>query len=73
MANLYIVVFIIFEYYLHLQWLKAKQLMTFMDNLYNTGLWQTMLFEILLSLVMNYPSLYGSTYVETADDLSAGK
>lgn len=41
-----------------------------MDNLWNTGDWKMMMLEILLSLVMPYPSLYGETYIETANDFS---
>lgn len=32
-----------------------------------------MIFEMLMSCVMGYPSLYGETYEETANDFSNGK
>ncbi|CDW84960.1 small-conductance calcium-activated potassium channel protein [Stylonychia lemnae] len=44
-----------------------------LDNLINTGLWKNIVLEILLSLVMSYPSLYGDVYIETANDWSNGK
>jgi hypothetical protein len=37
-----------------------------MDNIINTGMYKTMVFEIILCGVMNYPSLYGEYYTEEA-------
>ena len=39
-------------------------------NLFNTGLYKSLIFEILTTLVMPYPSLMGSTYVERANDFT---
>jgi hypothetical protein len=58
---------------LYIQWKKTKSNLYELDNLINTGLWKHIVIEILLSLVMSYPSLYGSVYIETANDFSNGK
>lgn len=59
---------------LFLQWKKTKKSkFAELDNLINTGLYKQIIIEILLSLVMSYPSVYGSTYIETANDFSNGK
>jgi hypothetical protein len=68
-----IVASIVIENLLYIRWLKNKKEMDITDNLINTGLWKGMSFEILLCGVMNYPSLYGSTYLEEANIFSAGK
>ena len=52
--------------YLYIEWQKTKLIMTPIDNLYNTGMYKAMIVEILLCCVMNYPSLYGEYYTETA-------
>jgi hypothetical protein len=71
--KLCLVISIVGSYLLHIQWLKSKLVLSHMDTLYNTGLWKSMVFEMLICLVMNYPSLYGETYIETANDFSNGK
>lgn len=40
--------------------------MTAIDNLYNTGMYKKLVLELLVCCVMNYPSLYGEYYVESA-------
>jgi hypothetical protein len=42
------------------------------DNVFNLGEYKNMFFEMILNLIMNYPSLYGQTYIETANSKSAG-
>ncbi len=49
---------------LFLRWLKNKKLLTDLDNLFNTGIFKVMCGEVLLMLVMPYPSLYNATYEE---------
>jgi len=44
-----------------------------MDNLWNTGYWKRMAFEILITLIMPYPWEYGNLYTEEGNDLSNGK
>jgi hypothetical protein len=63
-----IVASILGDYLIHLKWQRTKNTYNHLDNLFSTGLWQYVVFEVLLSLVMNYPSLYGHTYTETAND-----
>lgn len=43
-----------------------------MDNIWNTGMWKMMLLECMVSLAMPYPSMYGESYIETANDFSNG-
>jgi hypothetical protein len=72
--NLFYLVFsVIASNLLYIQWKKTKSNLYELDNLINTGLWKHIIIEILLSLVMSYPSLYGSVYIETANDFSNGK
>lgn len=63
---------IVASYLLHIRWLKTKLVLSDMDNLWNTGMWKMCVLEMLLSLAMPYPSMYGDTYIETANDFSNG-
>lgn len=49
---------------LFIRWMKAKKIYTELDNLFNTGIFKYMVVEMLLMLVMPYPSLYNSIYYE---------
>ena len=60
----FLVASIFASYSLTLQWRKAKNYLTKTDNLYSTGIWKFLVFEWALNCVMNYPSLYDTTYVE---------
>lgn len=60
----HVVLSIIAQYQLRLQWKKTKNYLTKTDNLYSTGELYWLIFEITLNCIMNYPSLYDSTYVE---------
>ena len=62
----HIVVSIFVSGYLYIEWKKTKLILTPIDNVYNTGMYKTMIIEILLCCVMNYPSLYGEYYTENA-------
>jgi hypothetical protein len=59
------------NYYLDLQFKKAKKDILNGDNVVNTGKYKPMIFEMLMNLVMSYPSLYSHFYQETADSASA--
>ena len=59
---LYIVISIIVNYLLVLNWKKSKLYIHIEDNLYTTGLLKNMIYDILLTLFQNYPFLYGVTY-----------
>ena len=61
------------RYYLVLRWKKTKLILSDMDGLWNTGAWKMILFEIGISLIMPYPSLYGEMYIENANDFDIGK
>jgi hypothetical protein len=47
-----------------IRWLKSKKIYTDLDDLFNTGMFKIMIIEILLMLVMPYPSLYNVVYKE---------
>jgi len=49
---------------LFIRWMKTKKYYTDLDNLFNTGIFKIMIFELLLMLVMPFPSLYNSVYYE---------
>lgn len=59
------------SYQIFIKWKREKTDYTAVDNIQNSGLLRPMIIEILLSLVMNYPSLYDSTYSEGANSASA--
>lgn len=42
------------------------------DGIWSTGLWKGMLLKMLLSLFMNYPSLYGHVYHEHGNEWDDG-
>lgn len=65
-SSLFLMCSIVASGYLHIEWLKTKLIVTPIDNLYNTGMYKWMIIEVLLCAVMNYPSLYGVDYTETA-------
>ena len=60
--RMYIVISIVFSYLIFIKWKKSKLDYTPLDNIYNSGHMRPMILELLLCLIMNYPSLYGSTY-----------
>ena len=62
--NYYLVASIVAKKILYIRWMKSKKFYTDLDNLFNTGLFKFMIIEILLMLVMPYPSLYNHTYQE---------
>eukprot|EP00347_Sterkiella_histriomuscorum_P003133 403365464 len=72
-STLFLILSIVASNLLYIQWKKTKSKLAQLDNLINTGLWKQIILEVLLSLVMSYPSLYGSTYIETANDFSNGR
>jgi len=53
---------------LFIRWMKTKKYLTELDNLYNTGIFKRMIFEILMCLVMPYPFFYDYTYKERANE-----
>ena len=57
---------------LYIRWQVKKQTFSEMDTIFNTGIWKMMTLEILMSLIMPYPHLYGKTYYESANSFSAG-
>jgi len=59
-----IVFSIIAKRLLVLRWLRTKQYLSELDNIWNTGMVWPMIFEILLMLVMPYPHLYNVMYTE---------
>ena len=65
---MYIVAAVIVDYWTFLEWKKTKLEVHEKDSLWNTGLWKKMFLEILVCLFMDYPTLYGHTYIEEADD-----
>lgn len=56
-----------------IQWKKTKLLVHQKDNIINTGMYKFMLFTILTTLIMNYPSQYGEFYQENANEFVEGK
>ncbi len=42
------------------------------DGIWNTSIWKPMILKMVLSLFMNYPSLYGSTYLEFGNEWVGG-
>lgn len=77
LSNFYIflsmvVLSIVAKRILFISWMKAKMNYTNLDNLFNTGIFKYMMLEILLTLVMPYPSLYNKVYYEQANEKSAG-
>lgn len=55
-----------------MRWKKYKKIYSDLDTLMNTGLFHWMVVEILVTLVMPYPSLYDKVYFEEANEKSAG-
>jgi hypothetical protein len=55
-----------------MRWMKYKKIYSDLDNLLNTGLFNWMIVEILMTLVMPYPTLYNKVYFEEANEKSAG-
>jgi hypothetical protein len=49
---------------LYIRWMKSKKLYSDLDDLFNTGHFKYMMIEIVMMLVMPYPSLYNETYLE---------
>ena len=68
----FLVVFVIFEYSLHIRWLQTKMMLTEIDNIFTTGLWKQMLVEIFLVLVQPLPWLHGYTYTEAFNSFTIG-
>lgn len=68
-----LVLSIIGEYLMHVDWLKTKKQLGNTDNIFNSGIWQYVALETFMSLVMNYPFLYGHTYQEDANNYSINK
>ena len=60
------------SYSIFVKWKRSKLDYTPLDSIYNSGHMKPMVLELLLCLIMNYPSLYGSTYIETANSYSEG-
>jgi hypothetical protein len=52
------------RHYLYFKWLQAKKFITQYDTLGNTGLWKTLLMEIVLNLIMPYPFINDYVYYE---------
>lgn len=67
-STLFLILSIISRYQMYIQWKRTKLLMDRHDNLINTGLWKMMTFEVLISIIMSYPSQYGMYYTETDDN-----
>ena len=55
------------RYDIGLQWSISVQRFTKFDNLYNTGLWKNLLFEIALNLIAPYHFLESVEYVEMVE------
>ena len=56
-----------------MRWQRTKLIYSDLDNIFNTGLYVAMCIEIVMTLIMPYPFLYGYTYMENANDFSADK
>lgn len=52
--------------------MKQKLIYTELDNIFNTGIFNMMMVEIILTCVMPYPFLTDEVYYEDANDFSAG-
>ena len=52
--------------------MKFKLIYTELDNICNTGIYISMILEILAMAIQPYPSVHNEVYYEEANDFSAG-
>jgi hypothetical protein len=52
--------------------MKFKKIYTDLDNIFNTGILNWMVIEIIAMLIMPYPMIHNHVYYEEANDFSAG-
>ena len=52
-----------------MKWNKEMKIYTPYDNFVNTGIWRTLLFEMILNAFAPYPFLDGIKYIEEIPDI----
>ena len=66
-CNICIVISLLIKYDIYIKWCKSTELFSNFETIFSSGLWKSLLAEVILQLVAPYNFLSGYKYVENVE------